>query len=181
MPAGDSWHPWGFIGLKLCLCRGQNSATVALDGANQFLSPLSCFISIRHSVLVSPGIFWRHFLHQHDIWDDKIQFHVEAHSKLQGCGIWLTWKYCTKKHNFVILLVYKLHSTFLRKIKGKARGQNKYNTESGTRRYNTLVFAGGAFFISLSLTSLKNSPLTVKIFITQNTSQKLAVRHLHAF
>lgn len=190
MLAGNSWHLWGFVGLKLCLCRGQNSATMALRGANQLLSPLRCFISTLHSILVALRIFWNHFLHQQHIWDGKIQFHVEAHSKLQGCGIWLTRKFCslwirkTKKHNFAVFLVYKLRSTFLRKIKGNTCGQNsvvKYNTESGTRRYKMPVFAGSAFFILISLTSLKSNPLTVKIFITQNTSQKLAVRHLHAF
>lgn len=43
-----------------------------------------------------------------------------------------------------------------------------------------LVFAGDAFFISLPLASVKNNPLTAKSFMTENTSQKLAVGHLHA-
>lgn len=64
----------------------QNSATIALGGANKLLSALSCLISILHSVLVALRIFWKHFLHQQDIWDYKIQFHIEAHSKLQDCG-----------------------------------------------------------------------------------------------
>lgn len=84
MLAGNFCHPRGFIGLKLYLCRGQNSATMTVGGANQLLSPLSCFISILHSVLVALRIFWKCFLHQHGIGDGKIQFHVETHCELQG-------------------------------------------------------------------------------------------------